>query len=172
MWVPVGQLSGDSNWQQRGNHPGLYRVASLNPGVTAEQAQAEMINIAANLEKQYPDSNAGNGVKIQPLLEVFVSDVRRTLWVLFAAVGFVLLIACANIANLLLARASARQKEMAIRAAMRAGRLRIPRQLLTENLLRALVGGALGLLVARWGIQLILYISPNAIPRSREIGLD
>jgi len=172
MWVPVGQLSGDSNWQQRGNHPGLYGVARLNPGVTPEQAQAEMTNIAANLEKQYPDSNGGNGVKIQPLLEVFVSDVRRTLWVLFAAVGFVLLIACANIANLLLARASARQKEMAIRAAMGAGRWRIARQLLTESVLLAIVGGALGLLVARWGIHLILYISPNAIPRSREIGLD
>jgi putative ABC transport system permease protein len=172
MWVPVGQLSGTADWQQRGNHPGLYGVARLKPGVTIAQAKADMDNIAANLEKQYPDSNSGNGIKVQPMLEVFVSDVRPTLWVLFAAVAFVLLIACANIANLLLARASARQKEMAIRSAMGAGRWRIARQLLTESVLLSLVGGALGLLVARWGIQLILYISPNAIPRSREIGLD
>ena len=172
MWVPVGQLSGDPNWQMRGNHPGLYGVARLKPGVTVAQAKAEMDNIAGNLEKQYPDSNSGNGVHVQPMLEAFVSDIRPTLWVLFAAVGFVLLIACANIANLLLARASARQKEMAIRAAMGAGRWRIARQLLTESVLLSLTGGALGLLVARWGIELILYISPNAIPRSREIGLD
>jgi putative ABC transport system permease protein len=172
MWVPVGQLSGDVNWQQRGNHPGLYGVARLKSGVTFAQAKADMDNLAANLEKQYPDQIAGNGVRMQPLLEVFVSDVRPTLWVLFAAVGFVLLIACANIANLLLAKAGARQKEMAIRAAMGAGRWRIARQLLTESLLLSLIGGGFGLLIARWGVKLILYISPNAIPRSREIGLD
>jgi putative ABC transport system permease protein len=172
MWVPVGQLSGDVNWQRRGNHPGLYGVARLKPGVTLPQAKAEMDNIAASLEKQYPDSNSGNGVTLQPLLEAFVSDVRPTLWVLFAAVGFVLLIACANIANLLLARAGARQKEMAIRAAMGAGRWRIARQLLTESVLLSLVGGSAGLLIARWGVELILYMSPNAIPRSREISLD
>ncbi len=172
MWVPVGQLSGDSNWQQRGNHPGLYAVARLKPGVTLAQAGADMDNIATNLEKQYPDSNAGNRVRIRPLLEIFVRDARSTLWVLFGAVAFVLLIACANIANLLLARATARQKEMAIRSAMGAGRWRIARQLLTESVLLSLVGGILGLLIARWCIDLILYISPDAIPRSREISLD
>lgn len=172
MWVPVGQLSGQASWQSRGNHPGLYGVARLKPGATREQAEADMERIAANLEKQYPDSNAGTRVRIRPLLEIFVSDARRALWVIFAAVAFVLLIACANIANLLLARATARRKEMAIRSAMGAGRWRIARQMLTESILLSLVGGTLGLFLGRWGINLILYISPNAIPRSREIGMD
>ena len=172
MWVPVGQLSDQPSWQSRGNHPGLYGVARLKPGATVEQAAADMNNIAANLEKQYPDSNSGTRVVLQPLIEIFVTDVRRALWVIFGAVGFVLLIACANIANLLLARATARKKEMAIRTAVGASRWRIARQLLTESILLAVIGGSIGLLLARWGVDLILYVSPNAIPRSREIGLD
>ena len=172
MLVPVGQLSDQPSWQQRGNHPGLYGVARLKPGVTIDQARAEMDNLAANLEKQYPDSNSGNRVRIRPLMEIFVGDARRALWVLFAAVAFVLLIACANIANLLLARSTSRKKEMAIRAAMGAGRWRIVRQMLTESVMLSVLGGALGLLFAQWGIKLILYISPDAIPRWQEISLS
>jgi putative ABC transport system permease protein len=172
MWVPVGQLSDAAVWQHRGNHPGLYGVARLKPGATFDQADADLNNIAANLEKQYPDTNAGNRVRLRSLLEIFVVDVRRALWVIFGAVVSVLLIACANIANLLLARAAARKKEMAIRTAVGASRWRIARQLLTESILLSLLGGGIGLMLARWGIDLILYVSPDAIPRSREIGLD
>jgi putative ABC transport system permease protein len=172
LWTPVGQESGQPSWQERGNHPGLYGIGRLQPGVSLAQARGEMDTIAARLEKQYPQSNTGNRVTITPLHETIVSNIRRALWVLLGAVGFVLLIACANVANLLLARAAARQKEIAIRTALGAKRLRVMRQLLTESLLLSVLGGAAGLFLAAWSVDLLVTVSPNNIPRAREIGLD
>src|SRR4030095_5839481 len=172
MWTPVGQLAKDPGWESRGNHPGLYAMARLKPGVKVEQARDDMEIVAANLEKQYPDSNTGNRASLTPALENVVGSIRTALLVLLSAVGFVLLIACANVANLLLARASNRQKEMAIRTALGASRTRIVRQLLTESLILSFAGGAFGILLAHWGVKLIIAVSPDSIPRFREIGLD
>jgi putative ABC transport system permease protein len=172
LYAPVGQESGQASWQNRGNHPGLYGVARLKPGVTIEQARANMDAIAVNLEKQYPQSNMGNRASLTPMIDIIVRDVRPRLYVLLGAVGFVLLIACANVANLLLARATTRQREIALRTALGASRWRVVRQLLTESVLLAVIGGALGLLLAKWGVKAILAISPNSIPRAQEVGLD
>ncbi|HXG64194.1 MAG TPA: ABC transporter permease [Blastocatellia bacterium] len=168
IWVPLTPDQDDRN--NRGGHS-LGVIARLKPGITLDQARAEMDGIAANLEQQY-QVNTGHGVNIFPLYEEVVGDIRPMLWVAFGAVGFVLLIACANVANLLLARAATRQKEIALRTALGAGRGRIVRQLLTESLLLALAGGALGVLLALWGVDALLTISPNSIPRVWEIGLD
>jgi len=173
MWVPVGPLSDSDVWKNRSNHVGLFAVARLRPGVTIEQARAEMDSLAVNLERQYPQTNNGIRVTVEPLNEVTVgNDIKQALWVFLGAVGFLLLIACANVANLLLARATIRQREIAVRAALGASRWRIIRQLLLESVVLALLGGGLGLLFARWGVDLILALSPDSIPRAHEIGLD
>jgi predicted permease len=158
--------------RSREMHPGLFAVGRLKPGVTEAQAQAEMTAVAARLADAYPKSNSKHGINVTPLPGVIVGDVRPTLLVLLGAVGFVLLIACANLANLLLARFAGRQREIAIRCAIGAGRFRVIRQLLTESVVLAFAGGVLGLAVARWGTQAVLAAVPGGLPRMENIAAD
>jgi putative ABC transport system permease protein len=172
VFVPLGLKEDSETVRMRDNHPGIYAVARLKDGVTFGQAQEEVKTIAARLAEEYPKENAGNSVTLTPLNEYFVGDIRTSLLMLLAAVGFVLLIACANVANLLLARAASRSREIAVRKAMGASRFRIVRQLLTESLMLALVGGTVGLLLAMWGVDVLRRASLDLLPTTAEIGLD
>lgn len=171
VYVPLGQWT-DATFLNRRVGMGMDAVGRLKPGVTLAQARADMNSVADALAKQYPDADKDSGITLYQLKDDMVGDVAPLLYVLLGAVGFVLLIACVNIANLLLARSTGRAREFAIRAALGAGRWRVVRQLLTESVILAVAGGALGLLLAAWGTRAAIRVLPQALPRSGDIGLD
>jgi predicted permease len=171
VYVPIGQWS-NPLLLKRGAGLGIHGVGRLKPGVTLKQARADMEQVTRSLATAFPDVDQGITANIVPLKQQMVGSVRPILTMLLAAVGFVLLIACANVGNLLLARSSGRTRELAVRATMGATRPRLIRQLLTESIVLAIAGGAVGLLLATWGTRAALGTLPAALPRSEHIGLD
>ena len=171
VFTPIGQNT-EPIMHNREMHPGIRVVARLRPGVTLAQAQAELTLIGRQLAERYPKSNEGHGIVAQPLQQELVGDVRSTLWLLLGAVSLVLLIACVNIASLLLARAVSRERELAMRVALGAGRGRLVRQCLTESAVLALSGGVLGVVLAAVGIRPFLMFWPGSLPRAEEVHLD
>jgi putative ABC transport system permease protein len=169
IWIPLAHV--EDKLTERNNRF-IQVIGQLKPGLSIEQAESEMNVIAAQLRQQYPESNTGVGVNLVGLKEEVIGDIGPKLLMLIGAVGFVLLIACSNVANMLLARAASRQKEIAIRLAIGASRWRIVRQLIIESVLLAVVGGALGLLFAMWGVDVLVALSPEDIPRLAEIAID
>ena len=172
VYVPIEQWTSVSELRSRESHAGLVVIARLKPDVTVEAARTEIVSICSELARQYPKTNASHSARVVRMKDDMVQYIRPTLLLLAATVGCVLVIACANVANLLLARSSARQREFAIRAALGAERWRVVRQLLTESVLLSLGAGLIGLLLARWGTTLALAAAPANLPRAREIGID
>ena len=170
MWVPL-VFTEDDLATQRGAHY-LDVIARLAPGMSMEQASSQMAAIADVLETRYPDTNTGAGAFVLPLRDALVGNVRPALLILLGAVGFVLLIACANVANLLLARTVARRRELAVRSALGAGRGRLVRHVLAESLLLAVLGGAAGVLLASLALQVLLTLPLDGMPRLEDTGLD
>ena len=172
VYTPVGLMGSRPSWQERGNHSAMRVLARLAPGASVESARNEMENVMRQLEKAYPKTNSGQRATVARLDDAMFRDFRAALWILLAAVGVVLLIACANVAHLLLARASARRREFAIRTAIGAGRPRIVRQLLTESLLLSAIGGVLGIVIASWMLGPLLRLAPPEIPRLADTRID
>jgi predicted permease len=171
VYIPIGQWN-DVTFHDRSSGLGTKAIGRLKPGVTLEQAYADMDSVATQLAEAYPVADRDSGVTLMSLKESIVGDARPFLLLLLAAVGFVLLIACVNVANLFLARSTSRTREFAIRSALGAGRHRVLRQLLTESALLAVAGGALGLLLAEWGMQGVLTLVSDSLPRAAEVTLD
>ena len=171
VYTPIGQWN-DPSFRDRRISVGAHAFGRLNPGVTVAQAQAEMDEVARNLAVAYPEADAGHNIKLASMKEDLVGNVQPLLLVLLAAVGFLMLIACANVANLLLARSLTRSREFAIRSALGASHARMIRQLLTESILLSAVGAALGLLAAYCGMKMLLKAIPAALPRLGEVSLD
>ena len=171
LYAPIGQWT-NNLLLNRGAGLGIHGTGRLKDGVTLEQAEADMDSITRALAAEYPDTDKGIGAKVVPLKEEMVGRVRPILLLLLGAVGFVLLIACVNVANLLLARSAERTREFGIRVALGAGRSRLLRQLLTESVLLSIVGGLFGLLLAHWGTKAALGVLPTALPRAEQIHLD
>ena len=171
VYTPIGQWR-DPSFRDRRISVSARAFGRLKSGVTLAQAQAEMDEVARNLALAYPEADSGHTIKLVPMKEDLVGNVAPLLFVLLAAVGFLMLIACANVANLLLARSVARSREFAIRSALGASQTRMIRQLLTESVLLSVVGGAIGLLLAFCGMRLVLKALPAALPRASEVSLD
>ena len=171
VYLPLGQYN-PLLLEARGSHSAMVAIARMKPGVTVVQAQSEMSAIQDHLDQLYPDANRGTGADVEPLKQIIVQDVRGTLLLLLGAVGLVVLIMCANVANLCLARSAAREREFAVRAALGASRARVVRQLLTESLLLSLAGGALGILLAFWSMPLLRAAIPANVPRTENIGVN
>lgn len=173
IWLPLFPYAAtQQNWQSRGNNPGLHAIGRLKPGVTLEQVRADMERIYTGLRAAYPDNRTGVSALVMPFRQLEVGDFRAGLWALLAATGFVLAIACANVASLFITRGTRQQRDFAVRSALGASRGTLIRQMLGESVLIALVGGALGVLLAWWSLDVIRHFVPAGSPRFQNIGLN